>query len=82
MAIDLAHKQPPPDPADAERRAELAGRPPLTELASEQRDALNFSYRTTLSMDPRLRGGDGCGRHPQASLGRLTALALKSPAPD
>ncbi|MFD6095577.1 HEAT repeat domain-containing protein [Nocardiopsis flavescens] len=58
MAIDLAHKQPPPDPADAEHRAGPAGLPPLTELASEQRDALNFSYRTTLSMDPRLVAGD------------------------
>lgn len=58
MAIDLANKQPPPEPELTQHRAGLAGQPPLTELSTEQRDALNFSYRTTLSMDPRLVAGD------------------------
>lgn len=61
MAIDLCNKS----PADlAEQEASwgeaVSGTPVLLEdLGAEQRDALNFAYRTTLSnVDPRFVAGD------------------------
>lgn len=55
MALDLAHKM-----QNMQGTAtDLAGLvPPFTELREEQQAQLNFAYRTTLSMDPRLVSGD------------------------
>lgn len=57
MAIDLARKTLDPE-AQAQRAAAAPVGPPLTELLSEQREQLNFAYRTTMSMDPRQVAGD------------------------
>lgn len=65
MAIDLCNKTPAAlvdEPAPSWPQA-LSGAQPepvlLEELVREQRDALNFAYRTTLAnIDPRLVAGD------------------------
>jgi len=56
MAIDLANKS--PEALGGDLSALPAGAPALKDLSVDQRDALNFAYRTTLSMDPRLVAGD------------------------
>lgn len=62
MAIDLCNKA-PAGLSEASRAPDGAlparlGYPPLAQLRTEQRDALNFGYRTTLSLDPRYVAGD------------------------
>lgn len=57
MAIDLCNKS-PEALASHEPGAHPAGSPALAELTVDQRDALNFAYRTTLSVDPRFVAGD------------------------
>jgi hypothetical protein len=57
MALDLCNKS-PESLADEEVGSVPAGVPPLADLSTEQRDALNFAYRTTLSVDPRYVAGD------------------------
>jgi HEAT repeats len=62
MAIDLCNKSPSSlaerDPGSW-HDAVQSGSVPLDDLRTEQRDALNFAYRTTLSnVDPRFVAGD------------------------
>jgi len=58
MAIDLCNKS-PDSLSDLQPDAKLpVAAPPLTDLLAEQREALNFAYRTTLSVDPRFVAGD------------------------
>lgn len=58
MAIDLCNKS-PDSISDLQPDAKLpVAAPPLTDLLAEQREALNFAYRTTLSVDPRFVAGD------------------------
>jgi len=56
MAIDLCNKS--PEALGDDTAALPAGAPPLADLSGDQRDALNFAYRTTLSVDPRFVAGD------------------------
>src|SRR3954454_15387946 len=57
MAIDLCNKS-PDSLSDLQPDAKLpVAAPPLTDLLAEQREALNFAYRTTLSVDPRFVAG-------------------------
>ncbi|GLY30374.1 HEAT repeat domain-containing protein [Kineosporia sp. NBRC 101731] len=57
MAIDLVNKS-PEAASEAAAHQQAAGAPALSDLSVDQRDALNFAYRTTLSMDPRFVAGD------------------------
>lgn len=58
MAIDLCNKSPESLGNPGPQSSLPVEAPPLESLRDEQRDALNFAYRTTLSMDPRFVAGD------------------------
>lgn len=58
MAIDLANKSPDRLREPTPGTAHILDGNPLSDLSSDQRDALNFAYRTTLSLDPRMVAGD------------------------